>query len=183
MRYLTLGLVCLLPVLGQEVKIPQSIERLADRASEVVDVTLDSSMLQLAAKFLSGKDPDTARVKRLADGLKGIYVRSFQFDKPGEYSPADVEALRAQLRAPGWSRIVGVRKAKSGEHSEVYLRSEGGNIVGLAVIAAEPRELTVVSISGSIRPEDLSELGGHFGIPRMETDTGRKSGSPEKKEE
>ncbi|MBS1873363.1 MAG: DUF4252 domain-containing protein [Acidobacteria bacterium] len=182
MKLAMIGFVCLLPMMAQDVKIPASIEKLADKASEVVDVTLDASLLQLAAKFLPANDPDTAQVKRLVSGLKGVYVRSFQFDKPGEYQASDVESIRSQLRGPNWARIVGVRKLKSGEHSEVYLRTEGGSITGLAVIAAEPKELTIVNINGPIRPEDLQELGGHFGIPKLDGESGRKNDSGKKDE-
>ena len=35
------------------------------------------------------------------------------------------------------------------------------------MIAAEPKELTIVHIDGPINPEDLSELQGHMGIPKM----------------
>jgi hypothetical protein len=180
MRYALIGFVCLLPVMAQDIKIPPSLEKLADKASEVVDVTLDASLLQLAARFLPSNDPDTARVKKLIGGLKGIYVRSFEFDKAGEYQLSDIEAIRSQVRAPGWSRIVGVRKLKSGENSEVYVKTDGGGINGLIIIAAEAKELTIVNISGPIRPEDLQELGGHFGIPKLENE--RKS-SPDKKDE
>ena len=53
MRIAIVAFVCLLPLAGQDIKIPPSIEKLADRASEVVDVTLDASLLQLAATFQS----------------------------------------------------------------------------------------------------------------------------------
>ena len=96
--------MALMPLAAQDIKIPPSLDRLADKASEVVDVTMDSSMLQMASKFLSDKDADEAKAKKLVGGLKGIYVKSFEFDKPGEYDMADVEAIRSQLRAPGWSR-------------------------------------------------------------------------------
>ncbi len=166
--------ICLSIAAAQDIHLPPGLERLADKASEVVDVTLDASMLQLAVRFLPDKDPDSARVKRLVNGLSGIYVRSFEFEKPGEYSASDVEALRSQARTPGWSRIAGVRSRKKGENAEVFIKSEGGKISGLMILAAEPKQLTFVSISGFIRPEDLPELGGHFGIPKMEQDS--KSG-------
>jgi hypothetical protein len=53
------------------------------------------------------------------------------------------------------------------ENAEVYFRMEGSDPAGLLVIAAEERELVVVNIVGKINPEELSELGGHFGIPRL----------------
>jgi len=48
-------------------------------------------------------------VKELLSTLKGVYVKGVEFDKEGEYTEADLESIRAQLRAPGWDRIVGVR--------------------------------------------------------------------------
>ncbi len=173
MKRFALAALAMLPLIvqemaAQEIKIPASIEKLGEKAKEVVDVTMDGPLLQLAARFLSGRDPDEARVKKLVAGLKGVYVRSFEFDGRGEYQDSDLDPIRAQLKAPGWSRIVGVKSKRGGENSEVYLKSDANGITGLAVIAAEPRELTIVQIIGPIQPEDLRDLGGHFGIPRME---------------
>jgi Domain of unknown function (DUF4252) len=166
-----------LPAWGSDdIKFPVNLDRLAERAKESVNVTLDSSMLQFASGFLSN-DPDEKQVKKLVSKLKSVYVRSFEFDKEGQYSMSDVEAIRSQLQAPGWSRIVSVRSTK-GENSEVYLKKTGDAITGLIVIDAEPKELTVVHINGPIRPEELSELGGHIGIPKL-----GKSGSEKRSKE
>jgi hypothetical protein len=160
-----------------DIKFPLDLDKLAARATESVDVTLDASMLQLASGFLSKEDRDEAQVKKLISKLKGVYVRSFEFDKEGQYSMADVDSLRAQLKGPAWSRIVGVKSVK-GENSEIYLKKNGDAIAGLVVIATEPRELTIVHIDGPINPEELSELGGHMGIPRFD-----KSGKTRSKNE
>lgn len=169
MRKFALMLICAVPLAAQQLKLPPSLDRLAAKAAEVVDVTMDSQMLQLASKFLSDKDTDEAQAKRLVSGLKGIYVKSFEFDKPGEYQESDLEAVRVQLRAPEWSRIVGVRSKKSGDNADVFIRMAEGKITGLAVIAAEPKELTIVNIVGTITPEQLGDLGGHFGVPKLDT--------------
>ena len=166
----------LMPLAAQDIKMPPSLDRLAAKASEVVDVTMDSSLLQMASKFLSDKDADEAKAKKLVSGLKGIYVKSFEFEKAGEYDMADVEAIRSQLRAPAWSRIVGVKSRKNGENAEVYLKTENGKISGLTVIAAEPKELTIVNIVGTIDPDELSDLGGHFGIPKIDATSTKKTG-------
>jgi|ERR1035438_1343120 hypothetical protein len=153
---------------AQEIKMPPAFDKLAAKAEESVDVTLDSNMLQLAGKFLSDKDADQAKAKKIVGGLTGISVRSFEFAKEGEYSAADVDAFRAQLQAPSWSRIVGVT-SKGGEKDEVYFKaSTGSQIGGIVVIAAEPKELTIVSLSGTISVDDLTDLGGQFGIPKVE---------------
>jgi hypothetical protein len=161
-----LGLAFSLPLVAlSDIKMPVDLERLAARATESVDVNLDASMLQLASKFLSKDDADEVRVKNLVSKLKGVYVRSFEFDKEGQYSMSDVESIRSQLKSPTWSRIVAVKG--KGENSEVYLNKQGNEIGGLVVIAAEPKELTVVHIDGPIDPEDLAQLQGHMGIPKL----------------
>mgnify|MGYP002381389989 CR=1 FL=1 len=171
------------PLLAQDIKFPASLERLAEKAEEVVDVTLDANMLQLASRFLSNKDADQAKVKKLIGGLKGVYVRSFEFDKEGEYLSSDVESIRLQLKSPGWSRVASVRSKREKNNGEVYIRTEGGQIAGLTVLAAEPKQLTIVNIVGSITPEDLADLGGNFGIPRLDGMSGSKKSTGAKEEE
>jgi uncharacterized protein DUF4252 len=165
---LAIGSVLVVPswAASDDIKFPVSFGRLAERATESVDVTLDSSMLRLASGFLSDDDEDDASVKKLVSRLKGVYVRSFEFDKDGQYSTADVESIRAQLKGPQWSRILGSKSSK-GESSEIYVKKNGDGIAGLVVLDAEPRELTVVHIDGPINPDQLSELSGHIGIPQF----------------
>jgi hypothetical protein len=102
-------------------------------------------------------------------------VKSFQFETAGEYDEADVEPLRTQLHTPVWARIVGVKSKKPADNAEVFIKNEGGKIGGLAILVTGPKQLTIVSIEGTIDPDQLSELSGHFGIPKVETrkDTGK----------
>jgi len=159
----------LMPLAAQEIKLPANLERLAAKAEESVDVTLSGSMLRLAAKFISDKDSDTTNVRKLIAGLDGIYVRSFSFAREGEYNAADVDALRAQVQSPGWSKIVGVTSRRTGDDVDVYFKiSAGDKLGGIVIIAAEPRELTFVSIAGTIDPDQLVELSGEFHIPRIQ---------------
>lgn len=152
----------------QAIKFPIDLNRLAARATESVNVSLDSSMLQLASGFLNKDDPQDQKVKQIVSKLKGVYVHSFEFEKPGEYSMSDVAAIRAQLKQPEWTQIVGVQSKD--EHTEIYVKKDGKQLGGLVVVDAEPKELTVVDIDGPINPEELSELGGHMGIPKIGKD-------------
>lgn len=136
---------------------------LSDKAAEVVDVTLDGSMLRLASKFLSNGDPDERAARDVVQKLEGIYVRSYSFDHEGEYDRHIVERLRSQL-GTSWKKIVDVRSRKR-ENSEIYIDTRGDQPVGLLIITAEPRELTVVNIVGPIDIEKLSMLEGNFGVP------------------
>ena len=153
---------------AQGAKLPlEHLEQLSNKASESVDVSLDAQMLDVASRFLRADKPDEAAIKQLIAGLKGVYVRVFNFDKAGEYTATDVDSLRTQLRGPGWSRIVGVRSKRDGENVEVFTWLEGGNVAGLAIIAAQPTSLVIVNIIGPIDIEKLSELEGKLGIPNL----------------
>ena len=167
------------PLAAQEIKLPVNLDKLAAKAVESVDITLDGAMLRLAGRFLSGKNEDQSRARNLISGLESISVRSFTFAGAGQYSAADVDAVRAQVQSAPWGRVVGV-KNKEGDNVDVYFKDGGeGKLAGIVLIAAEPKELTVVSIVGAIDPSRLGELGGEFGIPKLDVDvhiSGKKSG-------
>ncbi|MGH9853846.1 MAG: DUF4252 domain-containing protein [Blastocatellia bacterium] len=150
------------------------LNKLAEKAGEVIEVTLDERLLQLAAKFLSNQNPTEAKVKEIISGLKGVYVRVLEFDKPGEYAQSDLETIRSQLRQPGWQKIVGVFSRRGGDNVDVHLKMQGDNILGLAIIATDPKQLTVVNVVGPIDLEKLRELEGQFGIPRLDLEKGGK---------
>lgn len=142
------------------------LDALASRASQTVDVNIDEKLMQLTARFLSGKDDDERKIKEVINGLKGIYVKSFEFEHEGDYSAADIESVRSQLRNPGWSRIVNVNSKKEGS-VEVYLMTIGARVEGLAVLATEPKEVTIVNIIGPVDIDKLTELEGQFGVPEL----------------
>ncbi|MEO7653706.1 MAG: DUF4252 domain-containing protein [Bryobacteraceae bacterium] len=64
-----------------------------------------------------------AAIKKIVDGLTGVYVRTFEFAKPGEFTEADLEPLRSKLQAPAWSKVVDVSSKR--ENVGVYLMSSG----------------------------------------------------------
>ena len=150
---------------GQQFKF--NLDHLAGKASETVDVSLNANMLQFAAKFLDTKDPEEAQVKKLIAGIEGVYVRSFEFKQEGAYSQADLNQIRNQLKAPEWSRIIGVKSADEDE-TEVWVRSTGNKVAGIAILSRSARELTVANLVGNIDLDSLATLGGHFGLPKME---------------
>lgn len=151
------------------------LDALAAKASETVDVNIDESLMALTIKFL-GNDDDEKKVKELVSGLKGIYVKSFEFESEGQYTDADLESIRSQLRNPAWSRIINARSKKDGS-IEVYLMHTGAQISGLAVLATEVKEITVINILGPVDLEKLTKLEGEFGIP----DLGLQGSKPKRK--
>ena len=147
---------------GQMLKL-ESLDKLAAKSAQSVNVNLDGSLLRLASRFLSSNDADEVQVKKIVASLKGVYVRNYEFSKAGQYQESDIEAIRNQLRDAKWHHVVEVRARDN--NSDVCLRQDGDNITGLAVIVAEALELTVVYIDGPIDMDGLSKLSGNFGIP------------------
>src|SRR5688572_3896448 len=159
-------------ILTIAVAVPASAQRLnldfpglADKAEEVGDVTLDANMLRLAAKFLSGRDSDERAIRDMINGLEGIYVRSYEFAKAGEYDRGLIDRVKSQL-GPTWKPLVTVR-SKTKENVNIMADMRGDNVVGLVIIAAEPREFTIVNIQGPIDIDRLADLSGQFGIPEI----------------
>jgi hypothetical protein len=157
-----------------QLQIPE-FAALADKANESVTVTLDSNLLGMAARFLSSEDPEQAKAKKLVSSLTGIYVRNYSFDSDYAYPKGEIEGVRRQLNAPGWSRIVGVVSKKESSNVEVFILADGEKAQGLAIIASEPREFTIVNIVGNIDLEQLHDLEGNFGVPNLELETNKKA--------
>src|SRR5918992_49487 len=111
-KLLIAALLVITPVFAAQAQDPRiqtgSLDHLAAKASRTVDVNVDERLMRMASKLLSDKNADEKEVKQLVAGIKGIYVRSFQFENDGQYTAADVESIRTQLRGPLWSRLVNV---------------------------------------------------------------------------
>lgn len=146
---------------------------LSKKAAQSTTISLDSSMLALAGRFLDADDPQDAAAQEVIKGIRGIYVRSFAFDTDSAYSQSDVDAVRRQLSAPGWSRLVETHSRKTHADVDIYVMIVNKQATGLALIAVEPRALTIVNIIGSIDLDKLHKLEGQFGVPKLDLETGK----------
>jgi hypothetical protein len=174
------SMLAIVPIVcAQELKL-SAFDRLKPLASNVVDLNLSKDLLGLATGFLGGEKGDGARIKKLAEGLNNVVIRSFEFDKEGVYSDADVKQLIAEMSSAGWKLVVSAYDKKERETSRIWLKATGnGELGGMRILSAEPKELSVIEITGKIRLEDLKDLGG-LGIPDIPTD---HTGQPSKKDE
>jgi hypothetical protein len=174
------AIACGGPAFGQlkgQLDIPQ-FAALSRKASESVAVTLDSKLLSMGCRFLNADDPEQADVKKLCAQLSGIYVRSYTFDNDFAYPLSDVEGVRRQLSAPGWSRIVEARSNKEGTNVDVFVLLDNDKAMGLGIIASEPRQFTIVNIVGNIDLEQLHSLEGKFGVPNLGIEAPKKAPPP-----
>ena len=157
------------------------LDRLESRASQVVTVDVPENMLLFASKFLNANKPDEAAVKELVAGLKGVYVKSFEFEHDNEFSQDDIKTITAQLDPARWLKMVDVKSKKEGEQVDVYTYFDhNGKILGIAVLVVANRELTFVNIVGPIDIEKLSQLNGRFHIPSLEIERTTKDKKEDK---
>jgi hypothetical protein len=146
------------------------LDRLGSQATNSVNLTIDPAILRIAAGLLGG-NRDNAALAVLED-LQGIHIRSFEFGRDNAYEQSDVDAVRRQLAEPGWFPLVQV-DSPGREIVQIYNWREGDLSRGMAILVAEPRELTVVNIVGSIDLTRLGALRGQLGIPQLPDVPGR----------
>lgn len=151
-----------------ELKVPD-FSHLRDKATETIDVDVGGFLLAVARAFTK-KERETDPNLRILDDIKSVKVRSYKFDSDDGYTKADVDSVRSQLRGPEWNSMVKIYKRDKNEDVDVFICVEEDKACGLAVIATQPREFTVVSIVGNIDIDRLAELEGQFHIPKVSED-------------
>lgn len=154
---------------GPQLQIPD-FSHLRSKAIDSTDISLDGLLLSLAKKFAAADhDGDAGQDEGLAllSDIKSLRVRNFEFDSDNAYSPADIELVRKQLSAPGWSPLIQAHKREPQEDVDVFINTDDGKILGLAVVVSEPRSFTIVNIIGNIDIDKLAKIEGQFGIPRV----------------
>ncbi len=138
-------------------------DKFSHGATSSTEVNLDRKMLGMAAKF-GGEDKGDDKDSDLVKKLEFVIVRSYEYDKPGQYNMADVEEFQKRLDAGGWSHVVKVREAK--ESTDVCVKVDAdGQFSELVVIAAEPQELTFVHLKGHMSLDQMMKAGTKYGVP------------------
>jgi hypothetical protein len=147
----------------------ERLNGLENRALDVVEVNIDGKLLDLAKRVLVKVNDDNAKkVGQAISGLKGIYVRVFNFEKENEYNVGDVEEIRSQLNAPGWERLANVRSKRNNQKIDVYTMFTGETMSGVAVVISESKSVALVNVIGPIDIDLLAELSGKLNIPKIE---------------
>ena len=145
--------------------VPQGVEALGQSASSKTNLTLDHSMLVFVAKL----DSNNEDLRRVIAGVSGVSVHNYRFPGPWTYDAAAIDEVKQEYQQAGWKQLVN-KHDKSGEPgaTEIWIRFENNAVSHVAVLAARANEVSFIVVSGSISPQDLVHLGGHFGIPKIE---------------
>lgn len=162
-KLLAIGLTAAGCCFSQQVDL-SSLDKLEAKAKSVDRVNLDSSQLHDAMAFANGFTDGVP--KDVLGKVDSVQVRDLEFAHAGEYSDKDLDQVRKQVAAlPGCTKVIDSKEEN--EHSEIYFCS-GDKLHGMAIIDAEPKELSVVIVRGIASLRDLSKLHGLAGAPRVQ---------------
>jgi hypothetical protein len=145
--------------------VPSAIDDLRQTAVSKTEFSLDHSMLVLASKLDSNNDD----LVRVIAGVSGISVHRFRFPDSWTYHPEALRSVEDEYHTTGWMQLVN-KHDKDGfpGATDLWIHWQNEAISNVAILLARPNEITFIEVSGSISPLDLSHLGGHFGIPKLE---------------
>jgi len=162
---------------AQDAKL--SFERLSaleTKARDVVEVNVDGKLLELAKRVTAKiNDKDAKTVGQAISGLKGIYVRVYNFAEVNQYDPADIDIIRSELSSPAWQRVANVRSKRNDQKVDIYTMFTGDLMSGAAVLISDTKSVALVNVIGVIDIETLVELGGRMNIPKVEIERDTKS--------
>jgi hypothetical protein len=142
-------------------KLP-SFEHLESKAVESVDITFGRVPIRIASWFIGDEDPEGTQVKELLKSIRSLSVCHYRFDSDFVYSVEDLDAVRSQLEDKGWAPVVQVRDRKKDEDVDIFISLEDDEVTGIAIVASEPREFTIVNIVGRMDLDQVENWRAHF---------------------
>ena len=182
---LLFGLAAAITATAQDARLRfERLNGLENRAEEVVEVNIDGKLLDLAKRVMvKVDDPNSKKIGQAISGLKGIYVRVYNFKNENEYNVGDVDEIRSQLNAPSWEKLANVRSKKNNQKIDVYTMFTGDVMSGVAVVVSESKSIAVVNVIGPIDIDLLAEMSGKLNIPKIEIERDAEPEKPKNKKE
>ena len=157
------------PALGPD--LSRLLGQLTDQPATHTGLNFDRTALQVAQGMLASTGVDPARA---AASLTGISFDTFHFQQPAFYTPEAMSALIEGYRQAGWKHMVNGNSTPANtaqptkQNIDLWLHFTGADVDGIVVLTRGVKEMTVVHVSGDLRPLDLLHLSGHFGIPKVD---------------
>jgi hypothetical protein len=166
--YSLLLTLCSLPSCAQQpAGVADDLATLTSEHATHTSITFDRDMLQSASSFLNeGAGP--------AGQLNSITVENFHYHAPAFYVPEKMHELIDAFHDAGWKHLVDqnappkLSASPQKPLTDLWLHFNGLEIDDVTVIVRGPRQMSVIEVSGVLRPLDLVHLSGHFGIPKVD---------------
>ena len=151
------------------------------KALDVVEVNVDGKLLDLAKRVTTKlNDAEARTIGQAISGLRGVYVRVYNFEKDNEYDPAEVDAIRSQLTSPGWDKVANVRSRRNNQKIDIFTMFSGDRMDGVAVVMSDTKSVALVNVIGMIDIELLIELSkkGQLQMPKIDVEPGFDARKP-----
>lgn len=151
--------------------ITHRLEALTDQPATHTGFTFDRSMMQVAQDLLQSNGMDAGHA---AAAITGVTFDNYHYAAPAFYEPEEMAKLKEVYDRAGWKHLVNAHGTNAdqaeptGMLTDLWLHYNGGQINALTVLTRSSRAMSVVQLTGSLRPLDLLHLSGHFGIPRVD---------------
>jgi hypothetical protein len=164
LTYALLALAMPAAVAQQPPGVPEMLQTLVSQQATHTAFTFDREMLQTADGLMGIEN----------NALNSITVENYHYPQPAFYVPENMAALKAAYGAAGYKHLVeqhvDARDAAMphGTLTDLWLHNNGTQIDSVIVLLRTPRQMSVIDVTGSLRPLDLVHLSGHFGIPKVD---------------
>ena len=175
---LTLALATLLavsPALAQKVALagplPDPFATLTEQSATHSGITFDRNMMQMAQSILESNGLDE---KRAAVAITGVAFDNYRYARPAFYAPEAMDALIDSYKSAGWKHLVNANQTAANTAqphrtvTDLWLHFTGTDIDAVTVLTRAQKAMTVVRLTGDLRPLDLLHLSGHLGIPKVD---------------
>jgi hypothetical protein len=129
---------------------------------ELVEIDLNSDTIAMAMQLAGKGQPELTEA---LGGLHALRVSVIGLDDQNREEVAGrMKAVRAELDAGGWQRIVSVEEKK--ENVGIFLKSRGKEAIeGVVITVLDGRkEAVFINIAGDIRMDKLGALGDKFNV-------------------
>jgi hypothetical protein len=172
---LALAMALPVSVAAQSPHLKLDLGDLASKAKESVNINIDKNTVDWAMQGLKSKEGDTEKLRELMKDLDGITVQSLEFEK-NEKAPTVEELMGAahgvlqELDRPQWQSVINVTEKHAQRTNVVRMslfKNADGKIGGLALLAVEPGQITLVSVAGNVKLDQLGAIGKVIGHPGM----------------
>ena len=154
----------------QPAGVAEALKEMASEHATHTSFTLDRDMLETANGWSGDGGGPVA-------GLNSITFENYKYHEPAFYIPENVAALVKAYDAAGWMHLVDQNAspkqstAPTKPVTDLWMHFHGPDIDGLTVVVRGPKQMSVIEVSGILKPLDLVHLSGHFGIPKVDPST------------
>jgi len=147
--------------------VAEALQGMASEPATHTAFTFDRDMLQSMSGVMGDNGAPIA-------GLNAITVENYRYREPAFYVPEEVHAVIAAYREAGWKHLVDQNAspaqsaAPAKPLTDLWLHFDDMNIDGVTVLVRGRKQMSVIEVSGILKPLDLVHLSGHFGIPKVD---------------